>query len=161
MKLKESKLLRGDLAMTRMEWLCSEFETKGYRKDKKTGPKYIACVDYTVPSHAETIFFTPKGQPPERFDWNPNAIRSTYEQLAFAQIVTMDWDKLKDGDELSFDSDMEKKIRKWDGRIWSGGAIVNAKKTNDNMHVLELKEQTVKDRDMGHYVKYFKKNKEY
>jgi len=161
MKLHNAKLLRGSIAGTRLEWLCSELESMPYPPGSKKGPRYIGCVDYTVPSHAASVFFMNKNQPPEPFDWHPHTIRCSYEQLAFGQLITMDWDKLKNGDELSLDDQMEKKIRDWEGHIWMGGAVVEAEKVGENVNVLKLQEQTPHDRDLGHYIQYYKKNKEY
>jgi hypothetical protein len=160
MKLHKAKLLHGSLGGTRLEWLCSELESRPFPPGSKSGPRYIGCVDYTVPSHAASVFFMNKNQPPEPFDWHPHAVRSTYEQLAFGQIICMDWEKLKNGDHISFDSQMEQQIRKWGGEIWSGGSIASIRKDGE-VNVLELKEQSVKDRDIGHYLTYIVKNKEY
>lgn len=133
MKLHESKILRGGIAGTRIEWFCGEFESKH-------GNRFIGCFDITIPERARSIFFINKGQPPEKFDFHKDASRS-FEQIAFAQISVMEWDKLKNGDKITLSDEMEQKIREWDGRIWMGGSITQIKQKEGYVE-LAVKPQT-------------------
>jgi len=154
MKLKKAKILRGDIASTNMEWMCGELENKN--KDK-----YLACMDITVPSNSKSIFFVNKGQPPEKFDFFKQALDS-FEQIAFGQICSMEWDKLENGDRISLPDEMEEKIRDWGGRIWMGGSITQIKKGKPGVHHLEIKPQSVEERQIeGRHLIYNKKNEEF
>ena len=156
MELKNTKFIKTGLGMTRMEWVCTEMQETSIHGKKDT--RYIGCVDYTLPSRLRPVFFIHKGQPPEPFDFQEHAPRSSYEQLAFAQIITMNWDKLNTGDTLRFDNEMEEKIRGWHGRIWSGGSSITSKKINNENMVLErqkipLHERVLPDRHVHYTIK--------
>lgn len=159
MKLHNAKILRAGIAATRMEWFCGEFETPSWRHGK--GSVYIGCLDITNPSHSRPIFFISKGQPPETFDFQKDAY-SSFEQVAMAQLVVMDWDKLKSGDKITLDDDMEEQIREWNGRIWMGGSSTQVKSPEPGIAILEKKDTPLTDRLLdGHVIRYNKKNEEF
>ena len=104
------------------------------------------------------VYFTFKGQPPESFDFQKDAYNS-FEQIAFAQITMKEWDKLKNGDKIILDEDMERKIREWGGRIWQGGSITTVEQAGSLTH---LKVDTDLRRDIeGRYLVYKVENREY
>lgn len=158
MKLHEAKILRGSLAGTRLEWFCGAFESPPYPPGSKSGPEYIGCVDMTAPSNAKSIFFIHKGQPPESFDFHKDAYAS-FEQIAMAQMVVMEWDKLKNGDKITFDPEMEMNIREWGGSIWRGGSVSTIEQVAPGVSHIKLEEGI--DRERGRALLYSIKNEEF
>ena len=118
-KLKEAKLLKGRLAGTKMDWLCSEIVSEH-------GEDVIMCVDITRISNMKRVFVVPKGQPPGEFDFFPEAYKS-FEQIWFAQNVVREWDKLKDGNVITASDEAEDKIREWGGMLYTPGGVVGIK----------------------------------
>jgi hypothetical protein len=169
MKLLNAKIVRGKFAATRMEWFCGEFESPPWPMDEQTRirggaiPKsrYIGCLDITNPSHGRPIFFISKGQPPETFDFQKDAY-SSFEQVAMAQMTVMEWDKLKNGDKITLDDEMQENIREWNGRIWMGGSITQVESPEPGINILKKQHIPLTDRLIdGHVIRYTKTNEEY
>ncbi len=158
MKLIESKIIRGGIGGTRMEWFCGEFEEQTFGKEREK-PRFIGCFDVTIPSNPRSIFFIHKGQPPEQFDFKKRAY-SSYEQIAMSQIVSMDWDKLGNGDKITVSDEMEKRLRDWRGRIWLGGSEATIEE-KDGIHHIKNKKIPLEERDIGRYIAYKKQKEEY
>lgn len=163
MKLLNSKLVRGSIAITNMEWFCGEFEEQSWRGEEK--PRFIGCVDVTIASNPKPIFFITKGQPPETFDFKKDAF-SSFEQIAMAQITVMEWDKLKNGDRIRLDEDMEKNVYDWGGHIWMGGSITEIEKVEASpdvsIHHLKQKKIPLSERVIeGRHLRYKVKHEEY
>ena len=159
MKLHDAKIIRGSMAGTRMEWFCGEFESFPFPPGSKKGSEYIGCVDLTVPSHARSIFFINKDQPPETFDFHKDAY-SSYEQIAMAQIVVMGWGKLKDGDKITLNDELEEKIRELNGSIWTGGSESTIKQVAPGVSRIKIKDVD-RDLNLDDPLIYNVENKEY